>query len=154
MCVRQLHTLYKQYRFLQKPTVASLQTPHFTTCWWIFPSTEIRLWHTLQLITGALPLSGEVRGEYGGGSSPRSTEGWVGLGNGGKPAQGEEEKNSEYKKSSTTCGKWIDSWGNTVAYVTGGGRGKKIPQFPWRVTSYVTNNKIIRFGLEFNWKEL
>lgn len=28
---------------LCKLTVASLQTPHLTTCWWILPSTEIRL---------------------------------------------------------------------------------------------------------------
>ncbi len=31
---------------------------------------------------------------------------------------------------------------------------EKRPQFPWQVTSYVTFNKIIRFGLELNWKEL
>lgn len=66
-------------------TVASLQTPHLTTCWWILPSTLISDWHTLQLMTGALPLSGDVRGEYGGGFSPNSTGGWVELGNGGKP---------------------------------------------------------------------
>lgn len=90
-----LPTVYNLYDYVYRcddttdryasPTVASLQTPHLTTCWWIFPSTLMRLWHTLQLMPGALPLSGEVRGEYGGGSSPISTEGWVGLGKGGKP---------------------------------------------------------------------
>ncbi len=46
-------------------------------------------WHTLQLITGALPLSGDVRGEYGGGFSLINTGGWVELGNGGKPKKQE-----------------------------------------------------------------
>lgn len=40
-------------------------------------------------MTGALPLSGDVRGEYGGGFSPNNTGGWVELGNGGKPKKGE-----------------------------------------------------------------
>lgn len=74
---------------LSQLTVASLQTPHLTTCWWILPSTLMSDWHTLQLMTGALPLSGDVRGEYGGGFSPSNMGGWVELGNGGKPKKGE-----------------------------------------------------------------
>lgn len=56
-------------------------------------------WHTLQLITGALPLSGDVRGEYGGGFSLINTGGWVELGNGGKPKK-QEIAIADYDKHS------------------------------------------------------
>lgn len=61
-------------------TVASLQMLHFTTCWCVLPSTDMALWQTRQLITGALLLSGLPCGEYGGGGSPGTSE----LGNGAK----------------------------------------------------------------------
>lgn len=62
-------------------TVASLHMLHFTTCWCILPSTDMALWQTRQLMTGALLLSGLPCGEYGGGGSPSTTE----VGNGDKP---------------------------------------------------------------------
>lgn len=68
-------------------TVASLQMLHFTTCWCVLPSTDMEVWQTRQLMTGALLLSGLPCGEYGGGGSPGATE----LGNGAKPDEDEEE---------------------------------------------------------------
>lgn len=43
--------------------VASLQMLHFTTCWCVLPSTDMALWQTRQLMTGALLLSGLPCGE-------------------------------------------------------------------------------------------
>lgn len=61
---------------------------HFTTCWCVLPSTDMEVWQTRQLMTGALLLSGLPCGEYGGGGSPGATE----LGNGAKPDEDEEEE--------------------------------------------------------------
>lgn len=63
-----------RFRASDPLTVASLQMLHFTTCWCILPSTDMVLWHTRQLTTAALPLSGLPWSEYGGGGSPGSTE--------------------------------------------------------------------------------
>lgn len=44
-------------------TVASLHRLHLTTCWCVLPSTDMVLWQTRQLMTGALLLSGLPCGE-------------------------------------------------------------------------------------------
>lgn len=52
-------------------TVASLQTVHFTTCWWSLLSRLISDWHTRQFITGMPTASGLAMAVYGGGSSAK-----------------------------------------------------------------------------------